>query len=1166
MNYYTPYLNACRFSLPLFFFLLSATMLMAQSQDSNPLKFDVIPPAPDAAALGKFVDNPVSAYTGVPKIDIPIYTLKSHELSLPISLSYHASGIKWEEIPSWVGAGWTLNAGGIVSRTIRGRNDEDPNYGYFLTHASAGYNIPSFFSGGAFSNANFNFVSPNCGIYDPPTDQYRNVLYASKGGLDLEPDQFFFSLPDGQSGKFMFSRSQQMRLIPHQAATITHTAHPTTGKLFDKWMIVGKDGTKYFFEKQETTISNTPCKELFNGTPETFTIPDVDAVSSWKLVRMENSSGSDYINFEYLAETYSYETRLSTTTYDRVSGELGPPGSNDCKNETTVNGWRLWKITTSAGYRVEFVANTNRNDLAGSKRLDRIMIYYNTTFLKRFEFTYTGAIMTIASVQEFFHDTLNTDKLPSYEFTYYTEITNTPTYSRTSKSLDHWGYYNAAQNNDFFSPPVVHDNVYYNGVNRKPELEACRWMTLKQIRYPTGGTVNYEYELNDFSNVPASLDFDHLSQLELIESVEFIVTNTAKPMAYQTKPFTLTQDGPVVLLFEIPATPGGTIPATGLHATLSKSSGAPFTTMLFKSGDSQAVSSPIYNFTSGNYTLYGEFQDGIYALGNQKFYVKVYRFKNMEALIQAGQMKGGGLRIKKIVSTGDNTFTKTYSYTASSTGLSSGKLLSFPSYSYLGGFSDGQMQGSSCVTNNSATMLVRVNATTIPLSVSQGGHVGYSEVREYTGDATTNNGYTVYSFTNTPDNQSIMFPFVPAQSYSYKNGLTLTQKVYTNAHKLIQETTNQYTYQNDAGFIIHGAKIAQLNNSGCTGCANRTFAYHLYTEPTERVLLQSATSKVYDVHADNYLETTSNFVYDANDQVIEKSQVLSNEPQRKKYTRYQYHSTFKTSPIEEYSYYSPNNTNHFEFTGGVSRSLLAPNKPTYVSLMETMPQVRTTNNPASLGLFKPRAQLSYDAKGNIISITKTGDPAVTSIIWDNAGIFPIAQVVNAPPTETAFTGFENSSNEGGWTFTLSTDADKKTGQRSHLLNQSVSRSGLTTSKKYLVTYWAKGGVPTINGVLESNDAPLADTDGWRYFEKIVTGISTVTISGTSSIKLDELRLYPWDAQMTSYSYDIQKGLISSTDVNNFTTFYSYTTRRQLEFVRDFENNILKKNEYRYARD
>ena len=68
--------------------------------------------SPTAASLGKYGDFPVSYNTGLPQISIPIYTVKAGSLSLPISLSYHASGLKVQEQASWVGAGWALNAGG----------------------------------------------------------------------------------------------------------------------------------------------------------------------------------------------------------------------------------------------------------------------------------------------------------------------------------------------------------------------------------------------------------------------------------------------------------------------------------------------------------------------------------------------------------------------------------------------------------------------------------------------------------------------------------------------------------------------------------------------------------------------------------------------------------------------------------------------------------------------------------------------------------------------------------------------------------------------------------------------------------------------------------------------------------------------------------------------
>lgn len=84
----------------------------------------VVPSSPAVASLGKFGVVPVSPYTGIPNIDIPLYTVKSGSLELPISLSYHAGGVKVEEVASAVGLGWALNAGGVIGRSIRGLADE----------------------------------------------------------------------------------------------------------------------------------------------------------------------------------------------------------------------------------------------------------------------------------------------------------------------------------------------------------------------------------------------------------------------------------------------------------------------------------------------------------------------------------------------------------------------------------------------------------------------------------------------------------------------------------------------------------------------------------------------------------------------------------------------------------------------------------------------------------------------------------------------------------------------------------------------------------------------------------------------------------------------------------------------------------------------------------
>lgn len=108
--------------------LISVTVSVNCQQAPN-----IIPSSPTASALGKYGDIPISLYTGIPNISIPIYELKGTHLSLPISLSYHGGGgVKVEENSSWCGLNWVLNAGGVITRTTRGLRDEG-NGGYMLT-------------------------------------------------------------------------------------------------------------------------------------------------------------------------------------------------------------------------------------------------------------------------------------------------------------------------------------------------------------------------------------------------------------------------------------------------------------------------------------------------------------------------------------------------------------------------------------------------------------------------------------------------------------------------------------------------------------------------------------------------------------------------------------------------------------------------------------------------------------------------------------------------------------------------------------------------------------------------------------------------------------------------------------------------------------------------
>ena len=105
--------------------LLAHAVLLGQGDPPTPenqlnIFTKIVPPSPDAAKLASYIEAPVSHFTGQPSVEIPIYELKGKELSLPISLSYKTGGIKVEEISSGIGLGWSLMAGGMITRTVFG--------------------------------------------------------------------------------------------------------------------------------------------------------------------------------------------------------------------------------------------------------------------------------------------------------------------------------------------------------------------------------------------------------------------------------------------------------------------------------------------------------------------------------------------------------------------------------------------------------------------------------------------------------------------------------------------------------------------------------------------------------------------------------------------------------------------------------------------------------------------------------------------------------------------------------------------------------------------------------------------------------------------------------------------------------------------------------------
>jgi YD repeat-containing protein len=63
--------------------------------------------------------------------------------------------------------------------------------------------------------------------------------------------------------------------------------------------------------------------------------------------------------------------------------------------------------------------------------------------------------------------------------------------------------------------------------------------------------------------------------------------------------------------------------------------------------------------------------------------------------------------------------------------------------------------------------------------------------------------------------------------------------------------------------------------------------------------------------------------------------------------------------------------------------------------------------------------------------------------------------------------------------------------------------------------------------------------------------------------VDEVRVYPVDAQISTYTYDPLIGLTSEADARNRFTFYEYDNFGRLKYIRDNDRNIIKRYDYVY---
>lgn len=221
--------------------------------------------------------------------------------------------------------------------------------------------------------------------------------------------------------------------------------------------------------------------------------------------------------------------------------------------------------------------------------------------------------------------------------------------------------------------------------------------------------------------------------------------------------------------------------------------------------------------------------------------------------------------------------------------------------------------------------------------------------------------------------------------------------------------------------------------------------------------------------------------------------------------------------------------------------------------------------------YKEIQTFAYDASSNLTRLKDEGNHVVSNI-YDYNDKYVVASVINAEPAldKPAYTSFETQgSNLGGWTINGATSlsyvsSSAVTGNSSFMLSSTASATApLNSGKSYKISFWTNNSSVTVSGSAKLvKSAPTIN--GYTYYEyDIAKGATGVTVSGTANI--DELRLYPTTARMRTVTYDPLIGKTSECDENNRITYYEYDELARLRFIKDENKHIVKMYEYNYAK-
>lgn len=1103
----------------------------------------VIPPSPSVAALMKFEEYPVNNYTGIPNIAIPLYNVSTidNALGINLSLNYHPASAAGEEAAANTGLGWSIMAGGTISRTVKGLPDE-------ISHNSR-YGIRT-------SQNNYDDI---VGMLDQSA-QFAKSEYMwdtyMKGKYDTEYDLYQYNFM-GYTGRFILNTDLEVVKLDKNTLKINY--HQGSGTDTDYFEIYDDKGNKYRFDVREKTTQQTWSLINFMGDGETASPSSVlpQYTSAYHLSTVTSKTNRLIIEFFYSAPMEEQIKNMQTTksqiiylNQNTVINDIGyvdlytgarpcgfppeeyqklQPAEKRTINHLFIQTRKLDYVIVVGKAKIDFEYEIGRSDdnIENSEdvsKLKSIVISRKTTDVsftnfKKFTFNYfysdvasMGSRLMLENVVESNYIDTKTQK-HSFSYDDYYKVLGLNSGGRMSH--DYWGYFN--------STPLT------NPQNKEVSPIVCASDMLQKIVYPTGGCAVFDYEPNTYSYIGHQALEDHNADLT---TSEFNPNPDNWDISTEQHSLSVSSANNYTAVYEFSATIGQPEALT-IRANNQDDNGS-LVLEKYVSGQWQFVTA-----------LNG--QNAIYDMG---LLVGFYRIKFTNFNIQSGSasagfwldyktrliptrkwLYGGGVRIKRIGYFDQSVDPyyyrdpyiasqepapvkeKNYSYQFfNDTWRSSGSMVS-PRPVYTDTIRRTYITGGTetCPYYPKYDFTYRLDySSSIAAEVqSQGGYVGYKNVTV----SETGNGKTTYEYTSSidvpEDETASRYPFFPIATHDYKKGNLLAERIFNEAGQKLQETIYEYDpaamqeFTEMIGIQVYGDKWMD-----CPKASSFT-TYSDYVDAVE----QCSVNGTQDPMCDLTCGPSESFI------LYEKSfHHFGWVKLTRKINREYFNDASGQHLIESIEDFTYNNLNMK--VASYKKQVYSGSSPEFIEMHYSyhLPAGYTTSNRIS-----DIAQVKTYRNGSEISLR--------SITYDG----------NAP-----YLPFIVSESKGGQAL--------EERVRFKAYNEYGNILELQQTDGNTISYiWGYNKSQPIAMLENASNTQIALSLGVNYSD----------INEANITAINNLRTALPDAMITTYTHEPLIGIKTMTDPRGYTTFYDYDPFGRLISVKDDQGNLLSENKYNF---